>query len=132
MKKIFLALCCFLPLMMTAQTAQKKSFTFTAISLSEDGSNPEFYRNFKMGIVSYNKAVELINNSQGEKTNAVSASSHDGAIQEFKNALPYLEKAYSINPKNEKILNALQGTYVALSDDKKSEQFKAELDALKK
>ena len=50
----------------------------------------------------------------------------------IKLSLPFLEKAYSINSKNEKLLTALQGTYFGLYDFEKSDRYKKELESLKK
>ena len=54
------------------------------------------------------------------------------AIEEFKKALPYLEKARDINSKDKNVLAALQEIYFDLHELKKSDKCKKELEALNK
>lgn len=97
-------------------------------AFSQDSTNT-FEYNYKMGMEHYNKGVNVINNDGMVQHTTVYI---DSVQDEFKKAIPYLEKAYSINSKNEKILTALQGSYFGLYDFAKSDKYKKELDFLKK
>ncbi len=132
MKNLLFALLLCLPFVINAQGDKKQSFKFESISFQEDGTNREFYANYKQGIAYYNKGVDIITKAQPAETVGSTEKLPDDAKAQFNTALPFLEKAYTLNPKNEKILLALQGTYFALADYTKSDSFKKELDTLKK
>ncbi|MBI4930898.1 MAG: hypothetical protein HY841_09065 [Bacteroidetes bacterium] len=131
MKKILFSIFVCLPFALYAQDDNAGKFKFESIPLKEDGSNKEFYSNYKQGIAFYNKAVDIINKAETGKDETVNKIQED-AITELKTALPFLEKAYSINSKNEKILTALQGSYFAMNEFEKSDRYKQELESLKK
>ena len=67
-----------------------------------------------------------LNESDPDKFNAEYAR----ADEEFKNALPLMEKSYEYNNKNEKSLKALQNIYTNLDMIDKANEAKAKLDAL--
>ena len=99
---------------------------------SQDSTNTFDY-NYRKGIIHYNKGVDSVNrhNVLGE------SEVHDTLLlrsgrKEFTEALPFLLKAYSINPKNEKLLTALQGVYFSLYEFRESDRYKSELEQLKK
>lgn len=99
---------------------------------SQDSTNTFDY-NYKKGMEHYNKGVNVINdNGMVQHTTMYIDSVQKEAKDEFKKAIPYLEKAYAINPKNEKVLSALQGSYFGLYDFEKSDRYKKELESLKK
>ena len=100
---------------------------FTAFS---QDSTQTFNYNSKKGLEHYNKGVDAINAMGASETPLDSIG--EPAKAQFTIALRYLEKAYAINPKSEKVLIALQGTYFSLDDMEKSDRFKNELAALKK
>ena len=130
MKKILFSILVCLPCALYGQGDNAGKFKFESIPLKEDGSNKEFYSNYKQGIVFYNKAVDIINKAEignNETLNKI----QEEAITELKTALPFLEKAYSINSKNEKILTALQGAFFAMNEYEKSDRYKKELETLK-
>ncbi len=104
---------------------------FGLTAFSQDSTNAFDY-NYKKGMEHYNKGVDKINNSTLEAPPDVDSSIVAAAKIEFNKALPFLLKAYSINPKNEKVLIALQGVYFSLNDFEKSDRYKKELESLKK
>ncbi len=115
----------------------KKLFTIVILGLSltafsQDSTNTFDY-NYKKGMEHYNKGVDSINKAHDLAENEV----HDTSLVkkgrgEFKQALPFLLKAYTINPKNEKLLIALQGIYFGLYEFETSDRYKQELESLKK
>jgi tetratricopeptide (TPR) repeat protein len=86
--------------------------------------------NYNLGIIYYNEGVEIVNNMDYSldlfELNAV----QDKIIELFKESLPYMTKAYELNPKRRETLIGLQGIYFSLNDIEKSEAFKQELEAL--
>ena len=88
--------------------------------------------NYNLGIYYYNKGVELVNNMDYSmdlyELNAV----QDQMISFFKKSLPYMKKAYDLDPSRKETLEGLQGIYFGLNDKQKSDKYKEELDALNK
>ena len=64
MKKIILSIILLSPIFLLAQNDSNKTFKFAPITQNEDGSNKEFYANYKQGIAFYNKAVDIINKTE--------------------------------------------------------------------
>jgi hypothetical protein len=93
-------------------------------------STRAFDYNSKMGLKHYNIGVDIINSKGTAEANLDSIG--EPAKTQFAIALRYLDKAYAIDPKNEKVLKALQGTHFSLSDNAKAERYRSELEALKK
>lgn len=98
-------------------------------AFSQDSTNT-FNYNSRKGLEHYNKGVDAINTMNDSELPLDSIG--EPAETQFAIALRYLEKAYAVNPKSEKILMALQGTYFSLSDMERSDRYKKELEALKK
>lgn len=86
--------------------------------------------NYNIGIIYYNQGVEIVNNMDYsldlEQLNQI----QDQIIKLFKKSLPYMKKAYDLNPKKKETLIGLQGIYYSLNDIPKSEAFKKELEQL--
>lgn len=84
--------------------------------------------NYNMGILFYNQGVEIVNNMDYsldlEQLNEV----QDRIIILFKKSLPYMLKAYKLDPKRRETLIGLQGIYFSLNDIEKSEKYKTELE----
>ncbi len=87
--------------------------------------------NYNMGILYYNRGVEIVNNMD------YSADLVDlNKIQEeiytlLRKSLPYMKKAYDLNPNRKETLIGLQGIYYSLNDTDKSESFKKKLEKIK-
>lgn len=52
--------------------------------------------------------------------------------EKFRKALPYLEKWYSVNPKNLEVVSTLKGVYMSLDKEDKYNEFKKLEDSLRK
>jgi hypothetical protein len=92
--------------------------------------------NYNMGIIYYNQAVSLIMNKMDYDADISSLNDiQDEALVWFKKSLPYMEKAYQLNPRRKETLIGLSGIYYSLHENEKSAQFKKlseDLDAGKK
>lgn len=86
--------------------------------------------NYNLGILYYNEGVEIVNNMDYSldliELNAV----QDQIVELFRKSLPFMLKAYELNPKRRETLIGLQGIYFSLNDMKKSEEYKRQLEAL--
>lgn len=114
-------------------TSKKLTYTEKAKELYEevltiDPNN--ISANYNLGIIYYNEGVEIVNNMDYSldlfELNAV----QDKIIELFKESLPYMKKAYELNPKRRETLIGLQGIYFSLNDIEKSESFKKELETI--
>lgn len=109
---------------------------FGLSAFSQDSTN-SFDYNYRKGMEHYNKGVDIVNkdadaHNQNPTDDWVDTLVHFKARDEFRQSLPFLLKAYSLNPKNEKLLTALQGVYFSMYDFKESDRYKNELELLKK
>ena len=88
--------------------------------------------NYSVGIIYYNQAVDIINKQNYNIDFTTLAQIQDECVDLFKKALPFALKAYELEPKNKNVLEMLSGIYFGLNDLDKSNQFKTELENLKK
>jgi len=88
--------------------------------------------NYNMGILYYNQAVYLINNSDFDTPLTSLSGIQDNQVQLFRQSLPFTEKAYELDPKKAETLQALSGIYFGLNEYDKSKLFQEKLDELKK
>ena len=130
-KNIFLILIC-LPMALCAQDKSKAYSKSDSIALHAEQSNKEFKENYEEGLEYYNKGVDILNNMHSDGRVVQVDQLPDEAKKQFQSALPFFEKAYAINPKNEKLLIALQGVFFSMNDSAKSDRYKNELESLKK
>lgn len=80
--------------------------------------------NYNMGIVYYNQAVSLIMNKLDYDFDLATLNDiQDEALTWFKKSLPFMEKAYQLNPKRKETLIGLSGIYYSLHDNEKCQQF---------
>jgi len=114
-------------------TANTEAFYAKTISLYQeileiDSNNVS--ANYNMGILYYNQGVDIVNNMDYsldlEQLNEV----QDRIIVLFKKSLPFMVKAYQLDPKRRETLIGLQGIYFSLNDIEKSEFYKKELESL--
>jgi tetratricopeptide (TPR) repeat protein len=86
--------------------------------------NPDMYNAyFNLGVLFFNQAVDLYQEAKAipeeDKDNRKAAM--ELVHEELKKALPYLEKAYLIDPKKkEKLVSTLKGIYKRLKDEDKA------------
>ena len=86
--------------------------------------------NYNIGIIYYNQGVEIVNNMDYSLDLEQLNNIQDRIIELFKKSLPYMKKAYDLNPKRKETLIGLQGIYFSLNDIPKSEAYKKELEEL--
>ena len=108
-------------------------FLASFVAFSQD-STKTFGYNYRKGMLHYNKGVDMINwmGMDSGHSPIYLDSVRTDAKEEFNMALPYLQKAYLIKPKEENILKALQGVYFTLEDQARSDRYRNELEAVKK
>lgn len=96
--------------------------------------NPEYYdANYNLGVIHYNKAREILkelNNLPLDEYRKQEAAYAEKAAINFKDALPYFEKAAEVNTEEDlQLLETLQGIYYKLNmnteGDALSEKIKA-------
>ena len=109
---------------------QKAADTYKAI-LALDPEN--ISANYSLGILYYNKAVAIITEINFDETDIIKLSeTQDLTIEIFKQSLPFMEKAYQLNPKRKETLIGLEGIYYSLNETDKLNKIKAELETLNK
>lgn len=107
----------------------KKNMKF--LKLAEESYNKVLIRdpnnissNYNMGIIYYNQAVGLIMNKLDYDFDIATLNDiQDEAVMWFKKSLPYMEKAYQLNPRRKETLIGLSGIYYSLHENEKSQQF---------
>ena len=83
--------------------------------------------NYNMGILYYNQAVDLINQSDYDLDIVALSDIQDNSITLFKQSLPFMEKAYSFDPNRKETLLGLSGIYFSLNEFDKSNLIKQRL-----
>lgn len=137
------------------QSGLKKAMTFLDKVIAIDSTN--LSANVNLMTVHYNRGVwtvvhgnfckqrELIENTDWNKPDSEIPSlakllecirpeeyEKYHILPPFKAALPYALRAYRQDPENRKVLEALQGIYMVLSDKKQANVYKAKLEVLQK
>ncbi|MFI5163753.1 MAG: hypothetical protein ACHQHP_00725 [Bacteroidia bacterium] len=114
--------------------ANKKFYGLAEVTYKEVLSiDPDFYgANYNLAMLYYNYGVDIINSMDLDLPIVDVDKIQDEAKENFKKALPYMLKAYSLNPKRREVLIALQGIYFSLYEFEKSDEFKAKLEKLEK
>lgn len=92
--------------------------------------------NYHMGILYYNQAVEIINRNIEESEWDIDLvrleQIQDNSIALFKQSLPFMQKAYELDPNKRETLEGLTGIYFSLNEFEKSNEFKQRLEEIKK
>lgn len=96
------------------------------LSLEPNNINANLY----LGIIYYNQAVNLINQSDYDLDIVALNDIQDNSINLFKESLPFMEKAYSLDPNRKEILLGLSGIYFSLNEFEKSNMFKLKLEKI--
>ncbi|MFH1320993.1 MAG: hypothetical protein ABII90_10120 [Bacteroidota bacterium] len=86
--------------------------------------------NYNTGILYYNKAVNIINQTEYDIDLVGLSDIQDTCVVLFKQSLPYMETAYKLQPDNRNTLIGLSGIYFGLNEVEKSEIIKKELESL--
>lgn len=88
--------------------------------------------NFGMGLLFYNQAVHLIKQMDYDVDMTNLSDIQDNSIILFKESLPFMEKAYKLDPNRRETIQGLSGIYFSLNDHEKSDEFKRKLEEIKK
>ncbi len=83
--------------------------------------------NINLGIVYYNQGVNLINQMSIDTPLDKLEVIQDNSNKLFKQSLPFMNKVYSVDPKNLKALESLRQIYQALNETEKSLEFNKKL-----
>lgn len=97
------------------------------MSIEKDPKYTDSYLNLALAIIKDEKDyVELMNNNLGtsSKEKKVYAENKKKRQQLYKDALPYLEKAYELNPDDLNLIKVLRNTYEVVNNDEKFFEFK--------
>lgn len=98
--------------------------------LSQDSMNKE--ANYQIGVIYYNEAVNRILDLDYDDLDLLAFGKfEDETIELFKKSLPYMERAYGINDKDENVLEGLAGIHFGLREFEISNRYRQELTALK-
>ncbi len=85
-----------------------------------------------LAIAYYNQGAKLIKEMSFDTPIEQIEQIQENANKYFKQALPYMQKAYELKPDDSDIIEGLTGIYYALHDNEKYIEFKKKLDTLKK
>jgi tetratricopeptide (TPR) repeat protein len=88
--------------------------------------------NYNLGILYYNQAVNLIKSQPYDADLEVLDRVQDQSVKLFKASLPFMEKAYSLDPKRVDALEGLSGIYFGLNEPEKSNIYRQRLQDIKK
>jgi tetratricopeptide (TPR) repeat protein len=86
---------------------------------------------YNLGAMIFNQGAEMANNAANLKTDAEYNKAKVKFDEKFKESLPYLEKAYQLNKKDQGTLVSLKQLYIRMNMTEKYNQIKTELDNLK-
>lgn len=98
-----------------------KSKTIYESILAQDQFN--WSANYNLGAMLYHRAVYKIKQLDYETDIFVVEEIQDECIKLFFTALPYLKKAYELNPQEKIIAKSLSELYLSLNDEKKAKEF---------
>jgi hypothetical protein len=88
--------------------------------------------NFNMGILYYNQATALILQQDFEIDISALNDIQDNSINLFKESLPFMEKAFQLDPKRPETLLGLSGIYFSLNEFEKSKLFQQKLEEIQR
>lgn len=89
-----------------------------------------FSANYNIGIIYYNKGVEIVNQMDYGLDLLELTMLQDQLFEIFRTSLPFMKKAHDLNPKRRETLTGLQGIYFSMNDAEKSDLFKKKIEAL--
>ncbi len=96
--------------------------------LSIDSSNVS--ANYNLAIHYYNQGVQMIEGMDQEDDFEKLFETQELVLELFRKALPYMLKAYELEPNRKATLQGLTGIYYGLSNIEKTEEFKKKLELL--
>jgi tetratricopeptide (TPR) repeat protein len=87
--------------------------------------DPENYSaNYNLAVNLYNEGAYKIEQINAEDQIPTIVKIQSSSIELFKQALPYMLKAYTLNPEREETLKGLRGIYLSLSEDEEANKYK--------
>lgn len=86
--------------------------------------------NYNLAIHYYNQGVQMIDRMDYEDDFEKLFEIQERVLELFRQALPYMLKAYELEPNRKATLQGLTGIYFGLSNTEKSEEFKLKLELL--
>ncbi len=96
--------------------------------LQRDSNN--YNANYNSGVLYYNQGVNKIKNLDPEAPIPIIVGTQDECVVLFKKALPYMLKAYELNPKRREVLIGLSGIYFSLNEVDRSKYYNKLLEEL--
>lgn len=98
--------------------------------LDKDSNN--YNANYNIGILFYNDAVSIIKSLDYDLDLITLELIQDQCVEIFKKSLPYMQKAYTLNPRRKETLIGLSGIYFSLNELEKSNELQRQLELLDK
>jgi hypothetical protein len=92
----------------------------------------DYNANYNTGVLYYNKGVNNIKGLDPEAPIPIIVGTQDECVVLFKKALPYMLKAYNLNPKRREVLIGLSGIYFSLNEIDKSNHYNKLLEEVDK
>lgn len=105
-----------------------KSIKCYNMVLESDSNN--FSANYNLGIIYYNQGVEIVKKMDYGLDLMELTMMQDKLFEIFRTSLPYMKKAYDLNPSRRETLIGLEGIYFSMNDVEKSELFKKKIEEL--
>lgn len=87
--------------------------------------------NVNLGVLYYNQGAMLMRMMDYDADLSQLDVIQENAKKLFKQSLPFMIKVYELDPDNKKVLESLQGSYSALMDEEKANEFQRKKEALK-
>lgn len=111
-----------------ASTYLEKTIKLYKEVLELDSNN--FSANYNLGIIYYNQGVEIVNKMDYGLDLLELTMMQDQLFDIFRTSLPYMKKAYDLNPRKREALIGLEGIYFSMNNVEKSELFKKKIEEL--
>jgi tetratricopeptide (TPR) repeat protein len=121
----------------TNVAAKKENLKFLTLTKNEyskvlaiDPNN--ISANYQMAILYFNQAVNLIKSQDYDLDIVALDVIEDKTKKLFKESLPFMEKAYTLDPKRVETLQGMSGIYYGLNEKEKSNLYRQKLEDVKK
>ena len=112
----------------TKALEKTKEYLYKALEINTNS----IMANKNMAVLYYNMGVNIIKKMDYDVDLEELYKLQEEATKLFKNAEPYMTKAYNLSPGDRTILEGMQGIYYQLNDADKSNEFKKKLEDLNK
>ena len=98
----------------TGDLEKAKKFYKKALELDEDN----FTAAYNLGVIYFNRGVDTVTAANKIRDEQKYKEMRDQADEYFLKAIPYLEKAHKLQPKEQQVINTLKTLYYRLRDEK--------------